>query len=431
MKHEPESLAELRRAAHQLDRDDPLHAMRARFGPAIDAVLYLDGNSLGALPQATAPLIQHTVEHEWGSQLIRSWNHGWFDLPRRLGTRLAPLLGAQTDEVLFCDSVTINAFKLIAGALTLRAGRHTVVTDAFNFPSNFHVLHGVFRLMGIDGRCAVAQSADGVTLPAAAFDAHLGPDVALLMVSHVAFKSGYLHDLKALCDRAHAVGALVLADLSHSVGAVPIDLNAWGVDLAVGCSYKFMNGGPGAPAFLYVRRSLIDNFPIALPGWFGSRQPFLFETQHHAAPGIERLQVGTPPILSLRAIEPGIALLEEAGIANLRRKSGQLSTLLVDLWRAALIDRGFELGSPLDAQQRGSHVALRHPEAGRITQALIHPAAGQQPVIPDFRTPDNLRLGISPLYLRHSDLVAAVTRICEIVDTAEYQQHKVNHDAVT
>jgi kynureninase len=251
--------------------------------------------------------------------------------------------------------------------------------------------------------------------------AAMGPETALVTVSHVVFKSGYLHDLKALTDAAHAAGALVLADLSHSVGSVPVDLGRWGVDLAVGCSYKYLNGGPGAPAFLYVRRELQDRLEPVLSGWFGSADPFAFEAAYRPAEGIRRFQVGTPPILSLRAIEPGIRLLREAGMKRIREKSLCQTGFLIELWERLLEPFGYTLGSPRDPAIRGSHIALRHPEAYRINRALIEPAGERRPIIPDFRHPDNLRIGVAPLFIGYSDLLEAVIRMREIVETREYE----------
>jgi kynureninase len=247
----------------------------------------------------------------------------------------------------------------------------------------------------------------------------------------VVFKSGFLYDLTALCEAAHAKGARVLVDLSHSVGAVPIDLEGSGVDLAVGCAYKYLNGGPGAPAFLYVRKSLQELLVPALAGWFGARDPFAFDERYLPADGIRRFMTGTPPILSLRAVEPGIQLLREAGMAAIREKSVGQSEFFLEMWEALLQPHGFKLGSPRDPGQRGSHISLRHPEAYRINRALIEPTAGRPVVIPDFRTPDNLRIGIAPLFLRYAELVRAVERMVEIVETREFERFSHEQSAVT
>ena len=422
-------ISEFKRRAVELDGADELAPFRKAFGPVIEEVIYLDGNSLGPLPAQTSRLLKTAVEEEWGQDLIRSWNAGWFDLPLRLGDKLAPLVGAEAGEVVFCDSVTVNFIKLAAGALRLREGRTGIVTDELNFPSNFYAADGLISLAGTPHTVQRIAPAEGLAVPADRYARAIDENTALVTLSHVVFKSGYLQDLEAITKRAHEAGALVLADLSHSVGSVPIELDRWGVDLAVGCSYKYLNGGPGAPAFLFVRRDLQETFPLVLQGWFGCADPFSFAGTYAPAPGIKRFLVGTPPILSMRAIEPGLDLLNKAGIGRLRAKSAQQSEFLMELWEEILQPLGFALGSPRDPAQRGSHVALRHPEAYRINKAMITPAVTARPVIPDFRRPDNLRLGISPLYLRFGDIAEAVERIAAIVESGEYKTF--THDAET
>ena len=417
--------------ARQLDANDPLAELRQRFGEVLDQVLYLDGNSLGPLPMETRDLMERTVSAEWGNGMIRSWNGGWHDLPRRLGDQLAPLVGASEGEVIFCDSVTVNFHKLASAAMRLQRGRSRIVTDELNFPSNFYALEGLCQFVESAPVLHRIPSADGTSVPVKAYEEAIDDDTALITLSHVVFKSGYKQDLERITRAAHRHGALVLADLSHSAGSVPVELNRWDVDLAVGCSYKFLNGGPGAPAFLYVRQDLINRLPASLSGWFGCADPFAFEPGYRPAKGIERFLVGTPPILSMRAIEPGIRLLREAGMDRIRAKSVRQTELLIGLWEHFLHPQGFELGSPRDPEQRGSHVSLRHPEAYRINKAMIHPAGGERPIIPDFRKPDNLRLGVAPLYLSHTDIVHAVRRIQHIVESGEYRQHTHDADPVT
>ncbi|MEX0325325.1 MAG: aminotransferase class V-fold PLP-dependent enzyme [Puniceicoccaceae bacterium] len=278
--------------------------------------------------------------------------------------------------------------------------------------------------MGLrDNRHSINRVAswDGLTVDLEDMVSAITDDTALVTVSHVVFKSGFMHDLKAICTAAHAKGALVLADVSHSVGSVPIDFTDWGVDLAVGCSYKFLNGGPGAPAFLYVHKELQEVLQPQLSGWFGTTDPFQFNLAYEAAKGIRRFLVGTPPILSLQAVEPGIRLLLDAGMDQIREKSVRLSELFLELFDQYLEPSGFELGSPRDSAIRGSHISFRHPEAFRINKAMIEPAGDSPSIIPDFRTPDNLRLGIAPLFLSYGDIVRAADRIREIVVNREYE----------
>ncbi len=415
--------------AREMDEQDALAGFRKAFGTVLDEVIYLDGNSLGPLPRKTLLMLDHKVREEWGQGMIRSWNKGWFDLPLRLGRKLAPLIGAGEDEVIFCDSVTVNFMKLVAAVIQRDPHRTRIVTDDLNFPSNFYALDGLLKGSGNGREVLYLESPDGIELPADLFRDAITQDTALVTVSHVAFKSGYLHDLEAICEIAHSKGALVLADLSHSVGALPIHLNEWGVDLAVGCSYKYLNGGPGAPAFVFVRKELLEELPQVLTGWMGCADPFGFSRTYSPAAGMRRFLVGTPPILSLQAIEPGLDLLLEAGLEPLRRKAVQLSEFLLEMYEDWLQPLGFTLGSPLSPERRGSHLSFRHPEAYRINKAMIEPRNGVPPVVPDFRKPDNLRLGMAPLYLRFHDIYRAVQRVVAIVESREFEYF--SHDGPT
>jgi kynureninase len=275
------------------------------------------------------------------------------------------------------------------------------------------------------------QSSDGMTLPARKIAAAITPQTALVTLSHVVFKSGFQHDLASICEAARQHGALTLIDLSHSVGSVPIELNRWGVDMAVGCSYKYLNGGPGAPAFLFVRRDLQEQLQPQLAGWFGCEEPFQFNPHYIAAKGIRRFMVGTPPILSLKAVESGIQLLKQAGMQKVRDKSLRQSELLIELSDTLLKPVGFELGSPREAAMRGSHLAFRHEEAYRVNRAMISPPPGKPVIIPDFRTPDNLRIGIAPLFLGYEEIIHATYRMCEIVLNGEYKEFDHEAEAVT
>jgi kynureninase len=420
-------------AALAIDRDqgDPLNGFREAFTGLEEELLYLDGNSLGCLPCDTADLLRQTISKEWGRRLIQSWNDGWYDLAERLGNELAPLIGAGEGEVCFTDSVTVNLFKLAGAVLNDRPGRKRIVTDDLNFPSDYYALDSLIGLMDKGHELVRVSSPDGLTMPLEVLAEAIDEQTALVTVSHVVFKSGFLYNLRALCEAAHAKGAMVLVDLSHSVGAVPIDLEGSGVDLAVGCAYKYLNGGPGAPAFLYVRKSLQERLIPALAGWFGARDPFAFNARYSPANGIRRFMTGTPPILSLRAVEPGIQLLRKAGMTAVREKSVGQSEFFLEMWEALLQPLGFKLGSPRDVDQRGSHISLQHPEAYRINRALIEPPDGRPVVIPDFRTPDNLRIGIAPLFLRYADLVRAVERMVEIVETREYERFSHEQSGVT
>ena len=417
----PTTLAE----ARALDAADPLSAFRERFVIADPELIYLDGNSLGRLPRATAERLASVVEHEWGERLVRGWSEGWFEAPQRIGGKLASLLGAAAGEVVLADSTSVNLFKLALAALLARPERRVIVTDDLNFPSDLYILESAARLAG--GSVRVVPSADGIHGPVEALTMALDGDTALLSLSHTCFKSGYTYDMTALTAAAHRAGALALWDLSHSAGAVVVDLKGAAADLAVGCTYKYLNGGPGAPAFLFVRRDLQDTLANPISGWIGRRDPFDFALDYAPAPGIGRFLTGTPPILSLSAVEPGVELLLEAGMERLRERSLRLSEYLIARWEERLAPLGFRLNSPRDPARRGSHVSLGHAEGLRVNLALIH----DQKVLPDFRRPDNIRLGIAPLYNSFADLHTAVERLRAVVVDRLYERYDASGLIVT
>ena len=413
--------------ARSLDAADELAPFRARFQVDDPALIYLDGNSLGRLPLATTELAADLVTRQWGQRLIRSWNEGWMDAPARIGAKIAALIGARPDEVIVADSTSVNLFKLATAALRLQTGRSTILTDDLNFPSDIYILQGIVDLLGRQHRLTIVPSPDAVHGPAAALGAACNGDTALLTLSHTVFKSGYTYDMAALTAAAHAAGALVLWDLSHAAGAVEIDLHAAGADLAVGCTYKYLNGGPGAPAFLYVRRDLQERLGNPLSGWFGQERLFDFGLDYTPAPGLRRFLSGTPPLLSLAAIEPGVDLLLEAGMDRLRAKSVRQTDYLIALWETTLAPLGFRLNSPRDAARRGSHISLGHDEGLRIDLALIHDVN----VLPDFRAPESIRLGIAPLYTSYHDLFIAVQRLRRVVTDGLYLRYDRHPPAVT
>jgi kynureninase len=418
-----DALAEARR----LDAADPLARFRREFVVSDPRLVYLDGNSLGRLPRQAASRLRKAIEREWGGRLIRGWGDGWFTASQRIGAKFATLAGAAADEVVVSDSTTVNLFKLMVAALRARPGRRTVVTDDMNFPTDLYVLQGAIELLGQGHRLVVVKSEDGLTVSEAALARAIDGDTALLTLSHTAYRSAFVHNLAAVTALAHRAGALALWDLSHSIGAMPIGLAVAGADLAVGCTYKYVNGGPGAPAFLYVRRDLQESLANPLWGWFGRRDQFDMAPDYSPAPGILRFLVGTPPILSLLAVEPGVDLLLDAGMDRVRAKSVAQTEYLVRLWERELQPLGFALNSPRDSARRGSHISLGHPEALRIDRALIDEMA----VLPDFRYPDNLRLGIAPLYTSFADLHEAVTRIARVVRDRRYERYPAERPAIT
>lgn len=410
------------------DYQDVLRSFRERFVIADPDLIYLDGNSLGRLPRATATLMANLVQDEWGTGLIGGWNTGWIDLGARIGAKIAKLIGADADEVIVADSTSVNLFKLIVAVLTARPERHKIITDNLNFPSDLYVLQGAMRLWGERPfRLHVLPSPDDIHGPMDALAQAIDDDTALVVLSHVTFKSGYLYDMKSVTAWADRVGAAVLWDLSHSVGAVPMDLHEANVAMAVGCTYKYLNGGPGAPAFMYVRRDQQDQLRNPISGWMGQANMFDFALDYEPAPGMQHFLTGTPPVLALAAIEPGVDLLLEAGLEQVRVKSVQQTAYLVYLWQELLAPFGFHLHSPINPEQRGSHVSLGHAEGWRIDQALIQ----EMKVLPDFRQPDNLRLGIAPLYTRFADIWTAVSRLSTIVAEKRYEKYDHKTKAIT
>lgn len=412
--------------AAQLDADDPLAHFRAAFADDDPGLVYLDGNSLGRLPLRAAGLAEELVRRQWGGRLIRGWNEGWFEAPERVGAKIARLIGAHPDEVIVADSTSVNLFKLAVGALRASPGRGRIVSDDLNFPSDLYILQGVAELLGEGHALEAVPSADGLHGPVEGLLDRLD-GAALLSLSHTAFKSGYVYDMAAICAAARAAGALTLWDLSHSVGAVPVDLTAAGADLAVGCTYKYLNGGPGAPAFLYVRRELQERIGNPIAGWMGQRDLFAFGLSYSPAAGIRRFLTGTPPVISLSLIEPGLDLLLEAGMGPLRAKSEAQVAYLVALWEQLLAPLGFTLKSPREAGRRGSHISLGHPQALGVDLALIRELG----VLPDFRAPDNLRLGVAPIYNSYADIHEAVTRMVRIVDEGRHLKYMADAPTVT
>ncbi|HEY2673811.1 MAG TPA: kynureninase [Rugosimonospora sp.] len=409
--------------AERLDAEDPLAAYRSRFVIADPDAVYLDGNSLGRLPVATRDRLREVIDVEWGVDLIRGWGR-WIELGRRTGDVIAELIGAGPGEVTLSDSTSVNLYKLAAAALHARPGRRVVLTDDDNFPTDQYVLQGLAEAGGLDLRVLHSDPDRGVGLDDVR--AALDGDVALVCLSHVAYRSGAVADLAGITAAAHEAGALVLWDLSHSAGSVPVGLGAAGVDLATGCTYKHLNGGPGAPAFLYVRRDLQAVLRQPIWGWFGQADQFGMASRYLPAEGIERFLVGTPPVLGGYAALEGARLSAEAGIEAIAAKARALTGYLIDLADTWLVPLGFRLASPREDAGRGAHVTLYHPRAWQICQALIRAR-----VIPDFRTPDRLRLGVAPLYTSFGELHVAVSRLREIVETGRYEEFPTERSRVT
>jgi kynureninase len=395
-----------REEAAALDRCDELAGFRDRF-VLPEGLIYLDGNSLGPLPVATKARVGEVVEREWGQSLIRSWtDHGWIDLQFRIGEKIARLIGAAPGTTVVADSTSVNLYKLLAAALHRRPDRRVILTEAGNFPTDLYIAQGLAAHLQLGHEVREATNVLST----------LDDTVGVLMLTHVNYRSGAMHDVAALTRAAHAAGALALWDLSHSVGAVPLQLEADGVDIAVGCGYKYLNGGPGAPAFLYIAKHMQNELRLPLTGWLGHAAPFAFESGYRPAPGIGRAVVGTPPVLSLAALEIGIDIALEAPMAAVRAKSLALAELFMTLMAE---ESAFTLLTPQAAPRRGSQVAFAHPQGYAIMQALI-----ERGVIGDFRSPDVLRFGLAPLYVRFVDIWDAVATLRDVMRSAAWKQDR-------
>lgn len=394
--------------------------MRGRF-VLPDGVIYLDGNSLGPLPLRTASRMREVIDTEWGHGLIRSWNtHAWISQPRRVGDKLARLLGARAGEVIVADSTSLNVFKLLAAMLQRpeAASRKVILSERGNFPTDLYIAEGLNALLG--NRYELKLVDDDPAL-------HLDANVAAALITQVDYRSGRLLNMAALNAKAKAAGTSILWDLSHSAGALPVALNADGAEFAVGCGYKYLNGGPGAPAYLYVRQDLQDKVSQPLSGWFSHASPFEFTPDYRPAKGIEQMLVGTPSVVATTALECGVDLMLEADMTVLRAKSLALTDLFIELMQTQCADHGFTLASPREYSQRGSQLSFRHPNAYAIMQALI-----ERGVIGDFRKPDFIRFGFAPLYISFTDVWNAVATLQEIMTTGRWREERFQRvNAVT
>lgn len=414
--------------AAQLDQQDPLASYREQFVVNDADLIYLDGNSLGRLPKSVIKRMQKAVEEEWGTDLIRAWNKGWWEAPTRTGEKIALLLGAAEGQVVVGDQTSINLFKLATAALTFNPEKKRIITDTLNFPSDLYVLQGIVDLLGNRHEIIrIGAQDDDITPDLASLEAAITEDTALVTLSHVTFKSGYLYDMAHITELAHRKGALVLWDLSHSAGAVPIELDKCNVDFAIGCTYKYLNGGPGAPSFLYVNRSLQHYAISPIWGWWGQMQPFEFDLDYKPAPGVQRFLAGTAPMLSMLAMEEALTPLLNAGMDALRAKSILMTDYASFLTDHLLAPLGFSLGSPRDSARRGSHISIRHKEGYRINRAMIE----EMNVIPDFREPDNIRLGFAPLYISFADIWEGFDRIRKVAEEKRYEKYPKQRLTVT
>ncbi|WP_337867503.1 kynureninase [Meiothermus sp.] len=398
-----------------LDRSDPLAAKRQAFHIPVGLV-YLDGNSLGPLPVTVREHLEHVLLQQWGTDLIRSWNtHGWVDLPLRVGAKIARLIGAESDEVIAADSTSVNLFKVLLAALKLRPGRRVIVSDIDNFPTDLYIAQGIAELLGgYELRFVKKDQLEDA----------LDEQTAVLMLTEVDYRTGYLYDMARLTQLAHQKGALTVWDLAHSAGALPVHLNRHGVDFAVGCGYKYLNGGPGAPAFVFVARRHQSVTTPFLSGWMGHKAPFAFVPEYLPAEDIRRLTVGTPSVLSMSALEAALEVFEGVDMEQVRQKSLQLTDLFIELMEPLAARYGLERVTPTDHARRGSQVSYRHPEGYAVMQALIN-----QGVIGDFRAPDIMRFGFTPLYLRFTDVWEAVERLRQVLQKELWREPRFSQRA--
>jgi len=404
-------------AARAADEHDELASARQLFALP-DTMIYLDGNSLGALPVQVGPAVTDLVDRQWGQQLITSWNvNDWWRLPARVGDRIGRLIGAAAGQVMCGDSTSVQLFQALVAACRMRPGRGTILTDADGFPTDQYLADAVAELLELKV----------VRLHPGELAAHLSDDVAVVSLSQVDYRTGELFDAAAITEAVHAAGALMVWDLCHSAGALPVELDAIQADFAVGCSYKYLNGGPGAPGYIYIAARHLDAAVLPLTGWHGHRSPFQLSQRYSPAPSIERARIGTPPVLSMAALDAALTVFDQVSLAAIRRKSLALTDLVIEFARTRLAGFGVEVATPLPHDRRGSQVSLRMPAAYEVCQELI--ARG---VIGDFREPDLLRLGFTPLYLSYADVYEAMDRLAEVLADGSYADGRyANRTVVT
>jgi kynureninase len=385
-----------------IDASDPLARFRDQFYVP-EGVLYFDGNSLGAVPKTVEGRLQTAIRDEWGTGLVRSWNSaGWYEMPRRVGNKIARLIGADEGEVVVADSTSVNLFKVLAAAVKLNPARHVIISEPDNFPTDLYMAQGLIQLLGSDHQL-VLKAADEIMEA-------IDEDTAIVMLTHVNYRTGAMHDMKAITAYAHEKGALVIWDLAHSAGAMPVDLNGANADFAIGCGYKYLNGGPGAPAFVYVAKRHHANFSQPLSGWMGHAKPFAFDWKYEPAEGVARYLAGTQPVLSMIALECGVDVMLEADLKLVRQKSLAMADLFIQLVEEHCAGYGLELVTPRDGSKRGSQVSYSHPQGFPIMQALI-----AQGVIGDYREPNILRFGFTPLYVSYTDVWDTVNILANIL----------------
>lgn len=396
----------------ELDKRDPLRHKRLEFSLP-EGIIYLDGNSLGALPKVAQTRAQEVVARQWGNDLIQSWNkHQWVDLPMQVGEKIAPLIGAARGQVICCDSISVNLFKLLSGALQMQMGRSVVLSTEDNFPTDLYMVEGLTDLVGLE-HCRLKLVDEEQIV------ASLDESIALLVLTQVNFRSGKLLDMQKITALAQEKGILVIWDLAHSAGALPVELDRCNVDFAVGCGYKYLNGGPGAPAFLYVAKRHQKRIKQPLSGWMGHQSPFIFAPEYQASEGVQKYLCGTPPILSMSVLDAALDVFDGVDAIQLREKSLALAELLITLLEQDDLISELVLFSPRKGEHRGSQLAFQHPQAYSICQALM-----DKGVVTDFRTPDILRFGFSPLYIAYQNIWHTAHIVRELIVSKDYERAK-------
>lgn len=406
---------QLREKAIALDSADPLADIKQAFSIP-EKTIYLDGNSLGALPKVAMQRATEVVEQQWGADLISSWNkHHWIDLPYKVGNSIGALIGAEKGQTICCDSISVNLFKLLSGALAMQSGRYKIVSQRDNFPTDLYVVQGLERLLGKQ-RCELKLVDENQ------IEQSLDQEVAVLLLTHVNFRSGLIHDMQKITQQAHDKGILVIWDLAHSAGVLDVQLDQCNVDFAVGCGYKYLNGGPGAPAFIYIAKRLHENFEQPLTGWMGHRAPFAFMPEYLAGEGPSQCLAGTPSVISMSVLDAALGVFELTSMTAIRQKSLQLGDFFVECIEHFDLFSELTPASPMNSVDRGSQFALVHPHAYNICQALI-----AHNVIGDFRAPDILRLGFAPLYISFSEVLTASAILADVMRHKIYLQDQFQH----
>ena len=405
-------LSESRSACEKEDVTDPLRNWQDAFNLPQD-LIYLDGNSLGAMPKKALEQLEQTIRNEWAEDLITSWNKaGWWKLPETLGELIAPVVGAASGQVIISDSTSLNIYKSIHAALGLRQKRTVVISEADSFPTNLYIMDGVATTRKNIQRRLLGK--DGNTL-----DELLDDQVAVVSFSHINYRTGEILPIAELVQQTHDAGALFVLDTCHSAGILPVELDQWGVDFAVGCTYKYLNGGPGSPAFIYVAKRHQNEAVNPLPGWWGHARPFAFENNFHAAEGIRRFRTGSQPVLSLRGLQAGLEIAQEVDLQQVRKKSQRLTQLFIELIESGCRNYGVTLQSPTEPDKRGSQVALYFENGFSVIQALI-----ARKIIGDFREPGIMRFGFAPLYLRYTDVWDAAEALADVLKKEEWREER-------